>query len=51
MATNRSTLGVCPRCGEPIPAIRLLIEYEDDEGKAIWAECPDCNEVVHPTEP
>ena len=51
MATNRTTLGVCPHCGERIPSIRLLIEYEDDDGKAVWAECPGCNEVVHPKKP
>ena len=51
MATNRSPLGVCPRCGERIPAAQLLIEYEVDDGRAVWAECPGCTEVVHPTEP
>lgn len=50
MATNRSTLGVCPRCNERITAAQLLIEYDTDEGHAIWAECPGCSEVVHPVE-
>ena len=51
MPANRSILGACPRCQHRIPAAQLLIEYETDNGQAVWAECPDCNEVVHPTEP
>ena len=45
---QRSTLGCCPECEEPIPARRLLIEYETDEGPDAFAECPDCGDVVHP---
>lgn len=42
-------LGTCPGCGEPIAASNLLIKYETDEGwPRMFAECPDCEEPVHP---
>lgn len=48
MATNDSTLGACPVCGTKIPAGLLLIEYERNEDRAMYAECPACEEPVHP---
>lgn len=48
MSAQRSTVGRCPRCDEPIPRGRLLIEYETREGPDAFAECPDCRDVVHP---
>lgn len=45
-ATN---LGRCPGCGESIPSYNKLIEYETAEGwTAMFAECPNCDDVVHP---
>lgn len=41
--------GVCPHCGASIPDSQVLIEYETDTETAIYAECPDCTAVVHPT--
>lgn len=42
-------LGTCPGCGEPIAASNLLIKYETDEGwPRMFAECPACEEPVHP---
>jgi hypothetical protein len=41
-------LGTCPDCGTPIPTTRVLIEYQRNDGPAVYAECPDCREVVHP---
>ncbi|GAA0289959.1 hypothetical protein GCM10009066_00610 [Halarchaeum salinum] len=41
-------LGRCPECGADIPATAVLIEYEDDDGEAAYAECRSCNRVVKP---
>ncbi len=42
-------LGSYPDCGDPIRQIDVLIEYETTDGQsAVWAECPNCNTVVHP---
>jgi hypothetical protein len=42
MSANKSSLGDCPNCGEPIPTAWLLVEYEKDSGETgIWAACPE----------
>ncbi len=47
---SATDLGTCPDCGETIRRIDVLIEYETTDGQpAVWAECPNCNTVVHPT--
>ncbi|MFB6299361.1 MAG: hypothetical protein ABEH65_03800 [Halobacteriales archaeon] len=48
MSTRSPTLGTCPRCEASIPPGHTLIEYETTEGSAVYAECPDCRDVVHP---
>jgi len=49
MTNDTDSLGRCPYCGRSIPLGFLLVEYEtDDGGTGIWAECPDCNDVVDP---
>lgn len=50
MSTDRpSTVGVCPLCETTIGRHDVLIEYERSEGTAgIYAECPDCRDVVTP---
>jgi hypothetical protein len=49
MSTDESSLGRCPDCGEAIPETWLLVEYEKDDGtQGIWAECPECDDVVAP---
>jgi predicted RNA-binding Zn-ribbon protein involved in translation (DUF1610 family) len=49
MPNNAENLGRCPDCGESISQHWLLVEYETDEGDTgIWAECPDCDDVVAP---
>lgn len=46
---SRRSLGSCPDCGSAIPARRVLIEYETTDGRpAMYAECPDCRDIVHP---
>jgi len=42
-------LGRCPNCGVAIPGDNKLLEYETADGwTAMFAECPDCLDVVHP---
>lgn len=48
MSSTPTSLGACPRCGADLPRNSLLIEYETDDGSAVYAECPDCETVVHP---
>jgi len=49
MSTNASNLGRCPLCDEPIPRVNKLIEYRTERGwTAVFAECSDCHDVVHP---
>jgi len=49
MTNGTNSLGRCPNCGRSIPPGFLLLEYETDDGSTgIWAECPDCDDVVDP---
>jgi len=48
MSTTTTTLGTCPDCQTAIPPVRLLLEYERSDGPAMYAECPDCLDVVRP---
>jgi hypothetical protein len=42
------TLGTCPFCGAQIDDHDVLIEYETRDGAAVYAECPDCRDVITP---
>lgn len=43
------SLGTCPVCETTIPSECLLIEYHLDDGwPRLFAECPACEEPVHP---
>lgn len=48
MGSEHTVVGTCPECGASIPGFRVLIEYETDEGSDMFAECRECEEVVHP---
>jgi endogenous inhibitor of DNA gyrase (YacG/DUF329 family) len=48
MSTEKSSLGTCPFCGGDVPEGNILIEYEKDGEAAVYAECPTCEEPVHP---
>jgi len=42
-------IGTCPDCTATLTQLDILLKYETtDDTMAIWAECPDCSEVVHP---
>lgn len=46
---HSSRIGTCPRCHSEITGFNILIKYESSDGqKAVWAECPACQEVVDP---
>jgi DNA-directed RNA polymerase subunit M/transcription elongation factor TFIIS len=46
--SHATSLGDCPKCRESIPDYKLLIEYDADRGRERFAECPTCEDVVHP---
>jgi hypothetical protein len=46
--SRATAIGDCPKCREPIPNNKLLIEYDADGGREGFAECPACEDVVHP---
>ena len=49
MTDGPEILGRCPGCGESISEVWLLVEYKIDNGNTrIWAECPECDDVVAP---
>lgn len=48
MNETQEPLGGCPHCETRIPASRLLIEYDSSDGPGIYAECPNCRDVVTP---
>jgi hypothetical protein len=49
MTPDDGVLGRCPNCATKITRAWLLIEYENTEGQTgIWAECPNCSDVVDP---
>jgi endogenous inhibitor of DNA gyrase (YacG/DUF329 family) len=50
MSDPNTAVGECPQCGREIPRAYLLIEYETEDGEAgVWAECPECADVVDPS--
>jgi NAD-dependent SIR2 family protein deacetylase len=45
-----SSPGRCPECEVSIPVGNVLVEYETSDGwQRMFAECPACEAVVHPT--
>lgn len=45
-------LGECPNCSESIADCDVLIRYDRSDGSTgVYAECPDCREVVAPEHP
>lgn len=48
MSERVPVLGDCPDCETTITRGGLLVTYERDGWPAVYAECPDCGNVVHP---
>ena len=50
MTTPRSPrIGDCPDFGTESSTFHALVEYETgDDASAVWAECPERGELVHP---
>lgn len=47
--TGQPILGTCPVCDDAIPSAYLLIKYEAaGEWPRLFAECPNCEDAVHP---
>jgi len=48
MSDTASKLGVCPFCEAVIPTGTVLLEYEVNGEKRVFAECYECDEPVQP---
>lgn len=46
MRTN-SELGVCPNCETTVRRSQVLITYEKGDRSAMFAECPNCEDVLY----
>ena len=47
--TDQPLLGRCPDCGQELLRETLLISYRTANGwPKMFAECPACDEPVHP---
>lgn len=46
---HHTRLGTCPDCDAVVRRTDVLIDYTDGDGhRAVWAECPECREVIDP---
>ena len=48
IAHESDAVGACPACGTRIPPAQVLIEYEADGERRLFAECPGCRDVIDP---
>jgi hypothetical protein len=48
MPDTPSKLGVCPSCEAVIATEAVLLEYEVNGEKRVFAECYECDEPVQP---
>ncbi len=48
MSRQTARLGHCPRCETPLAEHDVLIQYDRTDGTEYYAECPNCEAVVHP---
>jgi hypothetical protein len=46
--TNSPTLGRCSFCYAEITTTDVILEYETETGSAVYAEYPECQDIVHP---
>lgn len=49
---NRKPIhGPCQFCGATVTQRHVIIQYETAAGDVgVWADCPDCGEIVDPTD-
>lgn len=47
-SSDDSPPGTCPECRAAVAASDVLIEYDVDDQREAFAECPACGEVVSP---
>jgi uncharacterized Zn finger protein len=51
MSDFDTIIGACPHCERDLRRTHILIEYETASGEpGVWADCPECGEVVDPRE-
>mgnify|MGYP002760476312 CR=1 FL=1 len=49
MSDPDATIGTCPNCERALRRTHVLIDYETAAGeRGVWADCPECGEVVDP---
>jgi len=48
MQQTPDPLGSCTECGARLFDAHVLVEYEAEGQSRYYAECPDCQTVVHP---
>ncbi|MFC7165978.1 hypothetical protein [Halospeciosus flavus] len=41
-------LGTCPNCGHELPERATILEWDEEDGPGIFADCWGCDEVVRP---
>ncbi|EMA31120.1 DUF7837 family putative zinc-binding protein [Natronobacterium lacisalsi] len=46
--TKPPSLGTCPFCSAGITTTDVILEYETETGPTVYAECPECRDVVTP---
>lgn len=47
MTVDKTVLGRCPHCDQPVPADELVIDYRSARGKRVTtARCPECITIV-----
>lgn len=45
---DQTPLGLCPKCTARIPESDLVIEYERQGRRSVFAHCRNCDNVVRP---
>jgi len=48
MTVENQALGNCPFCNARVPKYQAIIEFETNGEQRVFAECPECREVVDP---
>lgn len=46
--SENQILGACPNCGRELLPGTKLIEWDEEDGVGIFADCWNCDEIVRP---